>query len=249
MKVQVYSAKGVKKDSVDLPKSFVGKENLYLLAQAVRVYENRSHPGSAKVKTRAEVSLTGAKMYKQKGTGNARHGSYGAPIFAGGGVAHGPKGFKRMLHLPQKMRQNALHVAINYKTQEGKLVLVDNITSLQKTREAQEVINSVVDKELEGKKPNKVSVVLSLNNRQARRVFRNIGNCEVFIFEHLNAYEVFLSGLVLLDKDALEPKKVVVVKIDKEVKKNVVGKNVKQTVKKAVVKKSKIAVKKAHKKA
>jgi large subunit ribosomal protein L4 len=248
MKVQVYSAKGVKKAEVDMPKNLVAKENLYLLAQAIRVYEDRSHPGTAKVKTRAEVSLTGAKMYKQKGTGNARHGDYGAPIFAGGGVAHGPKGFKRVLTLPQKMRQNALHVALNYKTQEGKLVLVENINSLQKTKEAQEVIDSVVDKEFEGKLPTKVSIVLSLKNRQSRRVFRNIRNCEVFIFEQLNAYEVFLGGLVLLDKEVLEPKKKDVAKADKEVKKNVVVKEVKSTTKKSAVKKSEKVIKKVQKK-
>jgi len=73
-KLQTYSVKGNKTGTIDLPKTLLVKENSYLLTQAIHVYEDRSHKGTARVKTRTEVHGTTAKMYRQKGTGNARHG-------------------------------------------------------------------------------------------------------------------------------------------------------------------------------
>ena len=90
LKTKTYSLKGTKLKETSLPKEFGQKENLPLLAQAVRVYEERSHIGFAKTKTRAEVNRTTKKVYKQKGTGGARHGARSAPIYVGGGTAHGP---------------------------------------------------------------------------------------------------------------------------------------------------------------
>lgn len=204
MKVQVYSAKGVSKGSQELPKNLLADENLYLLAQAVRVYENRNHPGTHKVKTRAEVSLTGAKMYRQKGTGNARHGSFKAPIFSGGGIAHGPTGVKHFLTLPQKMREKALHIALSLKAKDANLILVDNLISLAKTNEAQKLIDTIVEKEFEAKKPAKVSIILALENIRLGRFFRNIANCHIYIYDYLNAYNITIGGLILLDSQALE---------------------------------------------
>lgn len=229
MKIQIYSAKGIKKDSLDMPKHLLAKENLPLLAQAIRVYEDRQHAGTAKVKTRGEVSLTSAKMYRQKGTGNARHGDYGAPIFVGGGVAHGPRGVKRLLNLPQKMRRNAFKVALNIKAGEGKLILVDNINSLEKTKEAQNLLDLIIDKELANKVPNRITVVLSLKNKNAIKAFRNIAACDVCGFDNLSAYDVYFGGLILLDKEALDVKKEVKVeKVEKTVAVKVAAKKTKK---------------------
>jgi len=85
------------KDKINfsLPKGFDLKKAEKLLVQIVRVFEDRTHFGLNKVKTRSEVNKTRKKLYKQKGTGGARHGAKSAHIFVGGGVAHGPKGEKR----------------------------------------------------------------------------------------------------------------------------------------------------------
>ena len=81
--------------------------------------------GTHKVKTRAEISRTGAKMYKQKGTGRARHGSQRANIFRGGGVAFGPVVRDHGTDLPKKVRAMGLKCALSSKAAEGKLVVLD----------------------------------------------------------------------------------------------------------------------------
>src|SRR5690554_4960009 len=92
MKLTVITATS-KASSIEVSDAVFGqKANPTLLAQAVRVYLSNLRQGTSKVKTRSEVSRTRAKWYRQKGTGNARHGARSAPIFVGGGVAHGPNG-------------------------------------------------------------------------------------------------------------------------------------------------------------
>lgn len=205
VKVTLYSAKGIKKGSTNLPRELIEKENLTLLAQAVRVYEDRLHPATAKVKTRGEVRASSAKIWRQKGTGRARHGDVAAPIFVGGGVAHGPRGRKRKLTLPKGMRQKALKIALSLKAKEGKFVAVDNLSTLKKTKDAQKFLDIIVQKELAGKTASKITLVLSKENENAKIFFRNIKDCEVLPYETLNARSVFFGGLLVIDKNVLAP--------------------------------------------
>src|SRR3989344_5044199 len=96
-----------------LPKEFRVKPNLGLLTQSLRVYEERGHVGLRQAKTRAEVNRTGKKLYKQKGTGGARHGSKRAPIFVGGVVAHGPRPIRRILSLSSKLKRLSKLMALS----------------------------------------------------------------------------------------------------------------------------------------
>src|SRR3990172_4724030 len=113
-------------------------------------------------------------MYRQKGTGRARHGAKSAPIFVGGGVAHGPKGIKRELSLPKKMVQKALHVSLALKAKDKKIVVVTGLKTLQKTKEAKKLINKL--QLVEGKPDKKIMIALSQANSGQRRFFKNIGN-------------------------------------------------------------------------
>src|SRR3972149_10400244 len=122
LKVNTYSLKGTKLTPTSLPKAWETAVNLNLLAQAIHVYEDRSHNALAKAQTRAEVERTKKKWYRQKGTGGARHGAKSAPIFVGGGVAHGPRPVKRELTLPKKMARQAFSVALTLKAKEGKVL-------------------------------------------------------------------------------------------------------------------------------
>lgn len=196
-KANVYSAKGIKKGSYSLPTIFGEKENLSLLAQAVRVYEDRKHLGLAKARTRAEVERTKKKVYAQKGTGGARHGARSAPIFVGGGVAHGPKGIKRVLTLPTKMKRKALAVALSLKAKEGEVVLVDGVSSFKKTSDVQNLLNRL-DKE---KKVSKFTFVLSEENWPIARVIENIEGAEVIPFKSLNVASAFYGGVLVFDKN------------------------------------------------
>ena len=95
-----FNIKGEKIEAVTLPKELFGVEvKPQLLAQAVRVWLSNQRKAFAKTKTRKDVAKTTAKMYKQKGTGRARHGSYAAPIFVGGGVVVFLKSPKRPVRL------------------------------------------------------------------------------------------------------------------------------------------------------
>jgi len=211
-KANVYSAKGVKTTPYSLPQVFGEKENLSLLAQALRVYEDRLHPGLAKVKTRSEVERTKKKWYRQKGTGGARHGARSAPIFVGGGVTHGPRGIKRILELPAKMKRKSLNVALSLKAKEGQVVLVDKISTLTKTSDVQNLINKVLKNESKDKKVLRLTFVLSPTNWGVARLIENIKDVKVLPFNSLSAYNVFYGGILIFDKDifvkkAVKPKK------------------------------------------
>lgn len=201
-KASVYSSNGVRKSTkATLPKIFDEKPNMTLLAQAIRVYEDRLHIGSSKTKTRSEVSASTAKIWRQKGTGRARHGARSAPIFVGGGKAHGPTGVTKVLSLPTKMRRKALRVALSIKASQDKVAVVESISKIKKTKAAQKLIDKVL-----GKKPQKVTVVLSGGNREAGKVFRNIERVFVVSFKNLNTYDVFYGGLLVFDKEIFSKK-------------------------------------------
>jgi len=207
-KVNLYSSKGVRASAgLTLPKTFSEKENMALLAQAIRVYEAKSHTGLSKVKTRGEIKASTRKIYRQKGTGQARHGALSAPIFVGGGIAHGPKGVKRQLTLSKKMRRKALNLAFSKKREEGKVVGASALNLLKKTKEAQNFLNKVVEKELKGKFPNSILVVLGEGNVEAKRYFQNIPQVKVERMDRLNAFKVFFSNLLIFDKNAFDKKK------------------------------------------
>jgi len=243
--LSVYTAKGTKVEAVSMPKGWYEKENDSLLAQAIRVYEARSHPSLSKVKTRGEVSYSTRKIYKQKGTGRARHGDRGAPIFVGGGVAHGPKGVKRVLNLSKKMKTRALNIAFGFKVRDGMLIMVSNISELKKTREAASLIDKISNKEKNVSGKIRFTFALSEKNKDVRLFLRNIENVNVLPFKGLNAYKVFHGGVLIVDKEALNEQE------DSDAKELKKDRKVKSTVarqRKSVRVKKKKMVKKTRKK-
>lgn len=208
IKINAYSAKGTKKtEKVALPKDLEAEANLTLLAQAIHIYRDRVHPGLSKTKTRGEVSLTTRKWFRQKGTGRARHGAQSAPIFVGGSKAHGPKGVKRELTLPRKMKKKALAVAVSLKAKEGQVIGVDGISSWKKTKEVADFFTKVKASEKMGKN-EKLFIYVSDQNKVAKKALKNINNLKVDSFANINAYDVYLAGRVIIDLDSFETKKV-----------------------------------------
>lgn len=185
-----------------MPKIMQEKENLVLLAQAIRVYEAKSHPALSKTKSRGEVALSKRKIWRQKGTGRARHGARSAPIFVGGGKAHGPKGVKRKLVLPKKMRQKALKVALTLKAKDNELMFLDGISLLKKTKDAAALLDKIAGKE-KFKKTKRYTLALSEKNSNAKLALRNLKNVDVVRFSDLNAYTVYFGGVLVIDKEAL----------------------------------------------
>ena len=227
--------------SFKLPKEFEVKGSPKTLAQAIRVYEARSHYGLADTKGRGEVNRTTKKVYKQKGTGGARHGARSAPIFVGGGVAFGPKAKERVLKLSQALRQNAFKVAVSVKAKDGGVFVVSGFSTLSSTKEMAALLKKI------DAKARKFVVALSVANMLKGRFVRNIAGVEIITFKNLNAYKVLLGGVLVIDKEAFgeEAKKetkseVKEIKAEKKtIKKAEPKKAVKKTVKKAVRKGSK----------
>jgi large subunit ribosomal protein L4 len=198
--LNVYSLEGSNK-TVTAPKNFNGEVNMALISQALRVYEDRLHPGLAKVKTRGEVRLSTRKIYRQKGTGGARHGAKSANLFVGGGVTHGPTGIKRVLTLPKNMKSKALISALSLKAKKDRVALVTDLAKVKKTKDAKKLVEKiVVDQKLDSK--IKFTLVLSAGNKDAKIYFKNLKLLQVVPFENLNVYKVFYGGYLLFDAES-----------------------------------------------
>mgnify|MGYP003395109827 CR=1 FL=1 len=153
-----------------------------LLAQAVRVYLANQRQGTQSALTRAEISRTRKKLYKQKGTGGARHGDRKAPIFIGGGVTFAPKPRDYSLKLPTKMRQKALGLALKSKKIEK--VVLTKVTG--KTKELVKLIST--DKN--------TLLITKTYNQKVWQAGRNISKLTILPKNQLNVYEVLKADKI-----------------------------------------------------
>lgn len=177
---------------------FGQQENPALLAQAVRVYLSNLRQGTSKVKTRSAVKRSKSKWYRQKGTGNARHGSRNAPIFVGGGVAHGPTGKENWNRsLSKNMKSKALKVALSM--QADNIVVTDNFNSLKgKTAEAAALFNKMFDD------MTKTLVVLGEDAGLIRRSLQNIPQVMTVNAQELNTLQIVTAERIIFSKNALD---------------------------------------------
>jgi large subunit ribosomal protein L4 len=202
MKVQTFTVKGVKTEDTTLPKEFDQKVNLALLSQAVHVFEERGHIGLRKTKTRAEINRTTKKVYKQKGTGGARHGSRRANLFVGGGVALGPRPIRRILTLSDKMKSRAKLFAYSLKAKEGQLIVVTGLSKVVKTKEVASLM-SALTKILTAKR---FTFVLSESAKPAYKAFRNIELANTFPWKDASVYDIFDGGMIVMDAEIFKAK-------------------------------------------
>ena len=152
-----------------------------LLAQAIYVYQENSHVGMSKVKTRGEVDLTHKKVYKQKGTGNARHGAKSAPIFVGGGIVFGPRGMKLSAKsLNKKMKQKALLGILSVYQKEDRLSLLD--TDAVKNHSTKSAIKLLGE--------DKLGLVHFQEDPKVLKAIGNLGNINLLSANRLNIYKV-----------------------------------------------------------
>ncbi|GEM_PF-39593 len=200
LKVDVYDLKGKVLESINLPKEIFGaKINKQLISQAVRVYLANQRRGTVSTKTRGEVEGSTRKIYKQKGTGRARHGSIRAPIFVHGGLVFGPKPRDYSLNFPKKMKKAALSSALSVKAKEGNIKIIKGLEKIEpKTKLMAEVLKNL---EISGQK---ILLVLPDKLDNAQRSARNIKNIDLILARQLNTYEVLRSKTLLLTKDSLE---------------------------------------------
>ena len=169
MELPVYNMAGEQVSTFELPATiFEANINRDLMHQAlVRQLANK-RLGTHKAKTRSEVNRTTAKVYRQKGTGRARHGSRKAPIFVGGGVVHGPLPRKYTKQMPRKMRRAALCSALSVKAEQGDIVLLDQISmDAPKTKHIAGMMKSLTNGE-------SVLLLLADRNEMVEKSARNL---------------------------------------------------------------------------
>jgi large subunit ribosomal protein L4 len=199
MQVPVLNVKGEEVDTIELPADvFAAKINTGLMYQAFVRQRANARLGTHKAKTRGEVRLSTRKIYRQKGTGRARHGSRKAPVFVGGGVAHGPRPRDYSLKMPRKMRQAALRSALTVKAQDGGLVLVD-VLALEKpkTREMVTVLDALVG-------DASALILLSEKNANVEISANNIPDAKTLRVNYLNIRDLLSYDKVVMPLDALD---------------------------------------------
>jgi large subunit ribosomal protein L4 len=200
MKLDVIKLDGGNGGSIELPDDIFGIEDIRgdILQRCVTWQLAKRRAGTHKIQVRNEVSRTGKKMYKQKGTGGARHGSRRAAQFVGGAKAHGPVVRSHAFDLPKKVRALALRHALSSKAKTGALIVLDEAkpsesktASLRASLEKIGVTNALVI----------AGVEVDTNMKLAAR---NIPNIDVLPNAGLNVYDVLRRKTLVLTKDAVE---------------------------------------------
>ncbi len=201
VKVAIVGVDGAAKGNMTLPSEIFGViPNKALISQAVRVYLANQRQGNASTQTRGEVIGSTRKIYRQKGTGRARHGAIKAPIFVGGGVAHGPHPHDFGLDFPKKMRKAALISALSQKAQEGAIRVVEGDFS-GKTKEFAKLFKAM---ELTAKGKIKRVLLVTDGNENATRGAHNIGGLEIETASTVSTYIVMVSKNIIFLKNSVE---------------------------------------------
>ena len=189
---------------VELNDAVFGVElNESLIHAAVRNYLANRRQGTSATKTRGDVSGSGRKLWKQKGTGRARIASIRSPLWKGGGNVHGPQPRDWSYKMPKKMRRGALRSALSERLREGNLIVVDEFKiDNPKTKG---FINLLTTLELADKKNQTKTLILdSLDNANLILASRNVKKTKITNGYGLNIYDLIYHEKVLISKAALE---------------------------------------------
>jgi len=195
--VDVYNLKREKVGTVDLADEvFAAEVKEHLFYEVVKAQLASARQGTAAAKNRSAVSGSTKKLYKQKGTGRARHGSIRAPVFVGGGQAHPPRPRDWSYRPPRQVRLGALKSALSKFNKEGRLVVVDRF-------ELPEIKTKGVLSALSTLKTQKKTLVVDVAGNENLRL--SIRNCQDHQFlppEGVNVYDLLRHDTLVLSKDA-----------------------------------------------
>jgi large subunit ribosomal protein L4 len=196
---KVTSLDGKADGSIVLPDEIFGVEpRADILQRMVRYQLSKRQAGTHKTKTRGEIALTTAKMYKQKGTGRARHGAKSAPQFRGGGKAFGPVVRSHAHDLPKKVRALALKMALSGKARTEKLIVLAEASAAEpKTKALAERLTKLG-----------LANALIIGGAQIEDNFRlaarNIPAIDVLPVQGINVYDILRRDTLVLTKAAVE---------------------------------------------
>jgi large subunit ribosomal protein L4 len=198
--IDVIDSKGKKVDSVELPAEvFDVQTNVPLIHQVVVAQRAAARQGTHKTKGRGEVSGSGIKPFKQKGTGRARQGSVRMPQHRGGGTVHGPQPRDYSQRTPKKMIAAALRGALSDRARGERLHVIDSLSvgNLPSTKTVAALLNDIA--------PSKnVLIVLQREDEVSYKSVRNLATVHVLPFDQLNAYDVLVSDDIVFTKGAFD---------------------------------------------
>ncbi|NCX55192.1 MAG: 50S ribosomal protein L4 [Rhodobacterales bacterium] len=198
MKLKVIKLDGASAGSVELGDDIFGLDpRVDILHRVVRWQRNKAQAGTHKVKTRSETSYSKKKIYRQKGTGGARHGDRNAPIFRKGGIYKGPTPRSHGHDLPKKVRTLGLKHALSAKAKEGSLVILDKATSSGKTAELAKQVKDL------GWKRALVIDGVEVNGEFAQAA-RNIEGLDILPTIGANVYDILKRDTLVLTKAGVE---------------------------------------------
>ena len=199
-KIDVLSLKGEKVKDIKLEDNIFNIEpNDAVVKDAIVAARAGARQGTAKVKTRSEVSGGGRKPYRQKGTGNARQGSIRATQYRHGGIVFGPVPRDYSKKMNKKEKRLALKSALSYKVLDKELVVVEALNF--ETNKTKEMINLLSSLNLTN---NKVLVCVNELTENVCLAARNLGNVKVVLPEEVNTYDLVLSDNLLITEEALK---------------------------------------------
>lgn len=199
VKVPLYNADGKKVGEVELSESLFGIEpNRHAIHQVVRMQRAGARAGTASTKRRGEVSGGGSKPWRQKGTGRARAGSNRSPIWRGGGVVFGPKPRDYDFRVPRKVRKLAFCSALSSKAGNGAVTVLEDFgLDMPSTKAGLEILNKL-------DVPGKLMIVVSEDDLNVEKSFRNLSRVETFLSSEVNTYDILRFDRLLFLKGALD---------------------------------------------
>jgi large subunit ribosomal protein L4 len=201
--IDVYNMKREKVGSVELADEvFATEVKEHLFYEVVKAQLASRRQGTAAAKNRSAVSGSTKKLYKQKGTGRARHGSIRAPVYVGGGRAHPPRPRDWSYRPPQQVRSSALRSALSKLHKEGRLVIVDRIELPEvKTKGLVAALETLQNQK---EKQKSALVVDSAANEKLRLSIRNCKDHQFLPPEGVNVYDLLRHDTLVLSKDAVK---------------------------------------------
>ena len=199
LQAALFDSAGASQGHIDLPEHIFGEEpNAPVMHQAYVRQMANARQGTASTKNRGAVSGGGAKPYRQKGTGRARHGSIREPSMKGGGVVFGPHPRDYSQRMPKQMRRLALRSALSQKAIEGRIRVIEGFGFEEpRTKQAADLIAAIGFDDT-------TLVVLPAPNYVVSRSFENLGGAKIILARNLNIRDVFTHTYLLIAKDSLE---------------------------------------------
>ena len=208
MNAKVYASDGSEKGTAALPDElFAQQVQEHLLWLSVKRFLGNQRQGTAKVKTRGEVSGGGRKPWRQKGTGRARSGSNTSPLWPGGGRAFGPKPRDHRTELPKGQRRQALASALSLKASENAVAVLESLAfAAPKTRAMAETLERL------GLTDRRTLLVLGQADGNVVKSCRNLPNLNTTLAHQVNPYDLLNCDMLLLTRDGLDRMKEVFAK-------------------------------------